>query len=167
MKYSHYDPGYDSGHGSASGPVGTFHRPSGSLVYSPGSSDRGLGEPARRSVLLLDDDPSVRRDLGELFRLAGYAVRPFATARELMAYRRPEGPACLVLDVMLPDANGLDVQRHLAKTDPDLPVVLITGHMDDTLRERALGSGAFAFLAKPLEWSALRKEIQQAFAWIS
>jgi FixJ family two-component response regulator len=72
-----------------------------------------------------------------------------------------------VLDVMLPDANGLDVQRHLAKTDPDLPVVLITGHMDDGLRARALGSGAFAFLAKPLEWQALRKEIQQAFAWIS
>lgn len=153
--------------GSTSGSVGTFHRPSGSLVYSPGPSDRDTGLPPRRSVLLLDDDPSVRRDLGELFRLAGYAVRSFSTARELLAYRRPEGPACLVLDVMLPDANGLDVQRHLAKTDPDLPVVLITGHMDDSLRERALGSGAFAFLAKPLEWSALRREIQQAFAWIS
>jgi FixJ family two-component response regulator len=94
-------------------------------------------------------------------------VRSFALARELLAYRRPEGPACLVLDVMLPDANGLDIQRHLATTDPDLPVVLITGHMDDSLRQRALGSGAFAFLAKPLEWSALRREIQQAFAWIS
>ena len=56
---------------SASGPVGTFHRPSGSLIYSPGSSDRETGLPPRRSVLLLDDDPSVRRDLGELFRLAG------------------------------------------------------------------------------------------------
>ncbi|HEY3566620.1 MAG TPA: response regulator [Thermoanaerobaculia bacterium] len=153
--------------GSASGSVGTFHRPNGSLIYSPGPSDREKGLPPRRSVLLLDDDPSVRRDLGELFRLAGYAVRSFSTARELLGYRRPEGPACLVLDVMLPDANGLDLQQHLAKTDPDLPVVLITGHMDDALRERALGSGAFAFLAKPLEWSALRREIQQAFAWIS
>ena len=54
-----------------------------------------------------------------------------------------------MLDVILPDANGIDLQRHLAKTDPDLPIVLITGHMDDALRERALGSGAFAFLAKP------------------
>jgi len=153
--------------GSTSGSVETFHRPTGSLVYSPGPSDRDLGAPARRSILLLDDDPSVRRDLRELFRLAGYAVRSFSTARELLAYRRPEGPACLVLDVMLPDANGLDVQRHIAKTDPDLPVVLITGHMDDSLRERALGSGAFAFFAKPLEWSALRREIQQAFALIS
>lgn len=153
--------------GSTPEPVGTFHRPNGSLVYSPDPSDREVRLPARRSVLLLDDDPSVRRDLGELFRLVGYAVRSFATARELLAYRRPEGPACLVLDVMLPDGNGLDVQRHLAKTDPDLPVVLITGHMDDALRKRALGSGAFAFLAKPLDWSALRWEIQQAFAWIS
>src|SRR5262245_26876827 len=115
---------------SASGPAGAFHRPSGSPVYSPGSSGWDLELSARRSILLLDDDPAVRRDLGELLRLAGYAVRPFATARELLAYRRPEGPACLVLDVMLPDANGLDVQQHLAKTDPDLPVVLITGYMD-------------------------------------
>ena len=109
----------------------------------------------------------MRRDLGELFRLAGFAVKSFSTAREFWPTRPPDGPACLVLDVMLPDANGLDLQRHLAKTDPELPVVLITGHMDDALRERALGSGAFAFLAKPLEWSALRDEIRQAFAWIS
>jgi FixJ family two-component response regulator len=154
-------------YGSNPGSTGTFHRPSGSLVYSPGRSDRETGKPLRRSVLLLDDDPSVRRDLGELFRMTGFAVRSFSTAREFLSYRRPEGPACLVLDVVLPDANGLDLQRHLAKTDPDLPVVLITGHMDDALRERALGSGAFAFLAKPLEWPALRDEIRQAFAWIS
>lgn len=152
---------------SISGPVGTFHRSGGSLLYSPDSSDRETGKPFRRSVLLLDDDPAVRRDLGELFRLAGFAVTSFSTAREFLTYRRPEGPACLVLDVILPDANGLDLQRHLAKTDPDLPVVLITGHLDDALRERALGSGAFAFLAKPLEWTALRDEIRQAFAWIS
>jgi FixJ family two-component response regulator len=153
--------------GSIPGPVGTLRRPSGSPLYSSGPADRETGKAPRRCVLLLDDDPSVRRDLGELFRLAGFAVKTFATARELLAYHRPEGPACLVLDVMLPDANGLDVQRHLAKTDPDLPIVLITGHMDDDLRARALGSGAFAFLAKPLEWSALRDEIRQAFAWIS
>jgi FixJ family two-component response regulator len=153
--------------GSIPEPAGTLHRTGGSRLYSPGSSDRDLGQPSRRSVLLLDDDPSVRRDLGELFRLAGFAVRSFSTVRELLAYRRPEGPACLVLDVVLPDGNGLDLQRHLAKTDPDLPVVLITGHMDDALRERALGSGAFAFLAKPLDWAALRDEIRQAFAWIT
>jgi FixJ family two-component response regulator len=152
--------------GSTSGSVGTFHRSSGSL-YSPGSSDRDTGKPPRKSVLLLDDDPSVRRDLGELFRLSGFDVKSFSTAREFLAYRRSDAPACLVLDVVLPDANGLDVQRHLAKTDPELPIVLITGHMDDALRERALGSGAFAFLAKPLEWPALRDEIRQAFAWIS
>ncbi len=158
MKYLHS--------GSISGPVGAYHRPGRAWDLSQGSSDRETGLPQRHSVLLLDDDPSVRRDLGELFRLAGFAVRSFATARELLAYRRPAGPACLVLDVMLPDGNGLDLQRHLARTDPELPVVLISGHMDDALRERALGSGAFAFLAKPLEWSALRREIQQAFAWV-
>ncbi len=154
--------------GSTSGSVETFHRSSGSLLYSPGSSDRDTGHPLRKSVLLLDDDPSVRRDLGELFRLSGFAVTSFSTAREFLAYQRPpDAPACLVLDVILPDANGIDLQRHLAKTDPELPVVLITGHMDDALRQRALGSGAFAFLAKPLEWPALRDEIRQAFAWIS
>jgi FixJ family two-component response regulator len=152
---------------SIPGPATTPYRPSRSPLHSSDPAGREMGTVPRRSVLLLDDDPSVRRDLGELFRLAGFAVRTFATARELLGYRRPDGPACLVLDVMLPDANGLDVQRHLAQTDPDLPIVLITGHMDDELRARALGSGAFAFLAKPLEWSALRDEIRQAFAWIS
>jgi FixJ family two-component response regulator len=122
---------------------------------------------ARRRILLLDDDPSVRRDLGELLRLAGFSVRSFATIRELLAYHRPEGPSCLVLDVVLPDGDGLDLQRHLAKTDPELPVVLITGHLDDDLRRRALGCGAFALLAKPLDWTALRDEIWQALAWIS
>lgn len=154
-------------HGSVSGTVDTFRPTGGSLLYSPGSSDRETGNPPRKTVLLLDDDPSVRRDLGELFRLAGFAVTAFATAREFLHYRRPEGPACLVLDVMLPDGNGLDLQRHLAKTDPNLPVVLITGHLDDALRERALGSGAFALLAKPLDWASLKNEIRQALAWVS
>jgi len=153
--------------GSTPGTVGTFHRTGGSLLYSPGSSDRDTGNLPRKSVLLLDDDPSVRRDLGELFRLAGFAVTAFATAKEFLRYRRPDGPACLVLDVMLPDGNGLDLQRHLAKTDPNLPVVLITGHLDDALRERALGSGAFALLAKPLDWTSLKNEIRQALAWVS
>jgi len=153
--------------GSAPGTVGTFHRTGGSLLYSPGSSDRETGQPPRKTVLLLDDDPSVRRDLGELFRLSGFSVTSFATAKEFLRYKRPEGPACLVLDVMLPDGNGLDLQRHLSKTDPDLPVVLITGHLDDALRERALGSGAFALLAKPLDWSSLKNEIRQALAWVS
>lgn len=153
--------------GSLPGTEGTFRQTRGSLVYSPGSSDRETGKPPRKSVLLLDDDPSVRRDLGELFRLAGFAVTSFSTAKEFLAYRRPEGPACLVLDVVLPDGNGLDLQRHLAATDPELPVVLITGHMDDALRERALGSGAFALLAKPLDWASLKAEIRQALAWVS
>src|ERR1700709_2059712 len=117
------------------------------------TSDRETGKPPRRCILLLDDDPSVRRDLGELFRLAGFEVRSFATIRELLAYHRPDGPACLVLDIVLPDGDGLDLQKHLAEADPDLPVVLITGHMDDRLRKRALGCGAFAFLAKPPDWT--------------
>jgi FixJ family two-component response regulator len=153
--------------GSVPGTVGTFHRTGDSFLYSPGSSDREIGNSPRKSVLLLDDDPSVRRDLGELFRLSGFSVTSFATAKEFLRYKRPEGPACLVLDVILPDGNGLDLQRHLATTDPDLPVVLITGHLDDALRERALGSGAFALLAKPLDWTSLRNEIGQALAWVS
>jgi FixJ family two-component response regulator len=148
-------------------PVRTSRRLGGSPLHTSDSSDRDVGNPSRPIVLLLDDDPSVRRDLGELFRLAGFAVRSFATVRELGSYRRPEGPACLVLDVVLPDGNGLDLQRHLAKADPELPVVLITGHLDDGLRERALGCGAFALLAKPLDWTALRDEVRQALAWIS
>lgn len=152
---------------SIPGSVTTPRRSGGPRLSPSRASDRETGKPARRSILLLDDDPSVRRDLGELFRLAGFEVRSFATIRELLAYHRPDGPACLVLDVVLPDGDGLDLQRHLAKADPELPVVLITGHMDDRLRERALGCGAFAFLAKPLDWTALRDEIWNALTWVS
>jgi FixJ family two-component response regulator len=155
---------YESLPGTSGAAVERTRRPA---AGSFDSSDRDTRKPVRRFVLLLDDDPSVRRDLGILLLDAGFAVRSFATARELLAYQRPEGPACLLLDIFLPDADGLDLQRQLAATSPDLPVVLITGHLDDGLRERALGSGAFALLAKPLDGSSLLTEIRQALAWVS
>jgi FixJ family two-component response regulator len=100
-------------------------------------------------VFVVDDDLSVRRALGRLLRAVGYDVRAFATAGEFLAYHRPPGPACLVLDVRLPDMSGLELQRRLAVAAPGLPIVVISGHADAAMRNEALAAHGLAFLAKP------------------
>jgi FixJ family two-component response regulator len=119
-------------------------------------------EDARPVVLILDDDVSIRRSMGRLFRSVRLEVEVFASAGELMAYQRPPRPACLVLDLYLPDMNGIDLLGQLATTDPELPVVVITGHVDESLRQRALSAGAIAFLTKPYDEQALLDAIQAA-----
>lgn len=113
-------------------------------------------------VLILDDDISIRRSMGRLFRSVHLEVETFASAGELLAYQRQARPACLVLDLYLPDINGLDVLARLATTDPELPVVVITGHVDESLRQRSLRAGATAFLTKPYDEQALLETIQSA-----
>lgn len=121
-----------------------------------------MGEDVRPVVLILDDDVSIRRSMGRLFRSVRLEVEGFASAGELLAYQRPARPACLVLDLYLPDVNGLDLLGQLAITDPELPVVVITGHVDESLRQRALRAGATAFLTKPYDEQALLDAIQAA-----
>jgi FixJ family two-component response regulator len=107
-------------------------------------------EPRPGLVLVVDDDLSVRRALSRLLRAEGYDVCAFATAGEFLAYPRPSGPACLVLDMRLPDMSGLELQRRLAAMAPGLPVVVISGHADAAMREEALvAANGLAFLAKP------------------
>jgi FixJ family two-component response regulator len=115
-------------------------------------------------VLVVDDDLSVRRALSRLLRAEGYEVSTFATAREFLAYPWPSRPACLVLDVRLPDMNGLELQRRLAASAPDLPVVIISGHADAAMRQEALEANGVAFLAKPFGDEALLNAISDALA---
>ena len=75
------------------------------------------------TVFVVDDDPSVRRSTERLLRSAGLKVQTFSSAREFLAGHRPEGPACLVLDVRLPGRSGLDLQRELAAAGVRLPVI--------------------------------------------
>ncbi len=115
-------------------------------------------------VYIIDDDPSVRRALERLTQSAGFEARGFATGSEFLAAERAGGPACVVLDLRLPDMHGLELQRRLARTDPGLPVVVVTGYGDDLTRRQALAAGAAAFLPKPFDDQMLLDAIRRALA---
>lgn len=109
-------------------------------------------------VCVVDDEPSVRKSLGRLLKAAGYRVLAFASAREFLEQRPTEGPACLVLDVQMPELNGLELQEALA-AEPRLPIVFISGHGDIPTSVRAMKAGAMDFLSKPFDDKALLEAI--------
>ena len=115
-----------------------------------------------RTVLVVDDDASVRKALRPLLRSAGYAVEVFASAADFLAHPVPPGTGCLALDIRMPGISGLDLQQQLATTQPDLPIVVITGHGDAELRQRALAGGAVAVLYKPFEDEVLLEAVARA-----
>jgi len=100
-------------------------------------------------VFIIDDDPSVREALDSLVRSMKLNVRTFGTAEEFRHFERPNVPGCLVLDVRLPDINGLDFQQELMKSRSTLPIVFISAHADIMMSVRAIKAGAVDFLAKP------------------
>jgi FixJ family two-component response regulator len=112
-------------------------------------------------VYVVDDDESMRRALDRLLRSADFRTEVFASAQGFLVRSRPGG-ACLVLDVRMPGMTGLELQKRLASTRPDLPVVLITAYATEALRQQALASGASAFLTKPFEDSELLQAVERA-----
>jgi FixJ family two-component response regulator len=115
-------------------------------------------------VFVVDDDVSVRESLQGLIRSTGLEVQTFASAPEFLAARRVDGPSCLVLDVRLPDLNGLELQKRMAEIDLEIPIIFITGHGDVPTSVRAMKAGAVEFLTKPLEGQSLLDAIQHAIA---
>jgi FixJ family two-component response regulator len=113
-------------------------------------------------VFVIDDDPSFRRSTERLLRLAGYAVRSFGTATEFLRSGLLEVPACVVLDVRLPDLSGLDVQEALFKAGIRMPIIFITGHGDIPMSVQAMKAGAFEFLTKPFRSENLLDAIRLA-----
>jgi FixJ family two-component response regulator len=116
-------------------------------------------------VFVVDDDISVRESLELLIAYAGWRVETFCSAQEFLARPRPEGASCLVLDVSLPDLNGLDLQKRVADRT-DMPIIFITGHGDIPTSVRAMKAGAAEFLTKPLRndvlLSAIRDGIERS-----
>jgi FixJ family two-component response regulator len=100
-------------------------------------------------IYVVDDDPSVRRALERLLRSAGYDAMTFASALEFMEFKHPDVPGCLVLDIKMPELNGLDLQDLLAEEGISIPVIFITGHGTVPDSVRALKGGAMDFLQKP------------------
>ena len=102
-------------------------------------------------VHVVDDDASMREALKDLLLSIGLETRTYATARDFLATAFSDAPGCLVIDIRLPDTNGLDFQVHLTKVGVRLPVVMITGHGDIPMSVRAMKRGAVDFLPKPFK----------------
>jgi FixJ family two-component response regulator len=113
-------------------------------------------------VYVLDDDLSVREALRSLIRSVGLRCETFASAAEFLRYPRAEDPACLVLDVQLPDASGLDLVSVLDTEEAPIPIIFITGHGSIPMSVRAMKSGAMEFLTKPFREEDLIAAMRQA-----
>jgi FixJ family two-component response regulator len=113
-------------------------------------------------VFVVDDDPSMREALADLIASVGLSVEAFKSAPEFLERRRPDVPACLVLDVRLPGLSGLDLQRELLRREAPIPIIFITGHGDIPMSVRAMKEGAVEFLPKPFRDQDLLDAIQHA-----
>jgi FixJ family two-component response regulator len=111
-------------------------------------------------VYVVDDDPSIREALAGLLRSVGLVVRAFSSTQEFLENPRPDAPGCLVLDVRLPGAGGLELQSQLLKSDIHLPIIFITGHGDIPMSVQAMKAGAIEFLTKPFRDQELLEAIQ-------
>jgi FixJ family two-component response regulator len=112
-------------------------------------SAKGSSGATEPCIHIVDDDQSVRDALSSLFRSVGYKVQLYGATAEFMQAQRGDGNSCLVLDIRLPGASGLDLQTHLNREQIPIPVIFMTGHGDIPMSVRAMKAGAIDFLAKP------------------
>jgi FixJ family two-component response regulator len=130
------------------------------------AADDGLRSAAmtdsRSIVFIVDDDISVRESLEPLIRVAGWQPEVFASAQEFLSRPRTAAPSCLVLDVNLPDLNGLDLQRQVAVDRVEMPIIFLTGYADVPMTVQAMKGGAVEFLTKPFDDEVLLSAIRNA-----
>jgi FixJ family two-component response regulator len=113
-------------------------------------------------VFVVDDDVSVRESLELLIQCAGWQPEIFASAQAFLACPRALAPSCLVLDVTLPDLNGLELQKRIAIDRIEMPIIFITGYADVPMTVQAMKAGAVEFLTKPFGDDVLLVAIQHA-----
>ena len=115
-------------------------------------------------VFVVDDDASMRAAMESLIRSVGLSVMLFGSAGEFLEFKRPDGPACLVLDVRMPGLSGLDLQQELTHSGNAIPIIFITGHGDIPMTVQAMKAGATEFLTKPFRDQQLLDAIHMAIA---
>lgn len=123
----------------------------------------GMSNAEAPVVFVVDDDLSLRRALGDLLESFGLKAVLFASAAEFLAYPKQHAAGCLVLDVQLPDINGLDLQSRFGRGEIP-PIVFITGHGDVPSSVKAIKAGAVDFLTKPFQEADLMRAITAALA---
>jgi FixJ family two-component response regulator len=114
------------------------------------------------TVFIVDDDPDVCRALGRLLRSAGYATRTFACATDFLIDHEPEPAGCILLDLSMPDLNGLELQQCLAVSGCRTPIIFLTANGDVHNTVLAMKAGAVNFLTKPVDNAALIEAIEEA-----
>ena len=114
------------------------------------------------TVFVVDDDISVRESLELLIQTEGWQTEVYATGQAFLARPEVVGPSCLVLDVSLPDLNGLNLQSRLGKSRTDIPIIFITGHGDVPMAVQAMKAGAAEFLTKPVDADVLLSAVGRA-----
>jgi FixJ family two-component response regulator len=100
-------------------------------------------------IAIVDDDDALRNSLDNLLRSAGFRAHGFASAEAFLRSDQARETACLIVDVRMPDMNGLELQRQIVAANWQIPIIFMTAHADDEARARALEAGAVAFLYKP------------------
>ncbi len=116
------------------------------------------------TVFIVDDDPDVCRAVGRLVRGAGYEVREFNSARDFLVAHEPEPPGCLLLDLSMPDVDGLQLQRSLVASGCHRPIVFLSANGDVHNTVRAMKAGAVNFLTKPVDEGELIEALAEAVA---
>ena len=119
---------------------------------------------ANPSVLVIDDDPEFRDSVARLLRTVGLHTRQFSSVPDFLKADPPAGPTCLVLDVRMPGRSGLELQRDLAATNRQVPIIFITAHADVTMTVQAMKGGAIEFLTKPFRDQDLLDAVEAGLA---
>ena len=117
----------------------------------------------KRIVYVVDDEEPIRRSLKLMLSVQGHAVTPFESGPALLAVVEALMPGCLLLDVRMPEMDGIEVQRHLSQRGIELPVVVMTGHGDLAVAVSALQAGAISFVEKPFTKAILSQALDTAF----
>ncbi len=115
-------------------------------------------------IYIVDDDVSVRRALSLLLKSHGFKVETFMRATDFLAFKHPRLPSCLLLDIQLPDMNGLALQESMADRHLVIPIIFITGHGDIPMSVKGMKAGAVDFLPKPFSKKKLLGAITQAIS---
>lgn len=115
-----------------------------------------------RLIAVVDDDPSVLRALKRLLSAWSYRAETYESARAFLNALGDGRPDCLIVDLHMPDMTGLELQRHLVRAQIDIPIIVITAHDEEGMRERCRSAGAKALLTKPLQERTLLDAIARA-----
>ena len=138
-----------------------------STSFSPVSAtldakDPILSAPTRNGIWVLDDDASMLKAMGRLLTSAGFAVEKFGDPADFLSQLDHAQCRVAILDVWMPDMNGLEVQACLRRDSPETRVIFMTGREDPLIRQTAIEAGAFGFLSKPFEDETLVQLVRQA-----